>query len=169
MSKQTDAEAMWSSLRDALANVEEAIKKIVAAKAWKPLGFETFAEAWDARMGGVALANSIKPYVIYAMLDESLTLDDIASITGWGIDQVSRAAEDYKIGVPVEGATVVRQHVRRSPGEERSVHLLFEPDELFWLKEVAKSQGRNLRREARKAVIARFEEIEAQAQERRVS
>jgi len=164
-----DAEALWAAVRDTLANVEEAIKAVIAAKAWKPLGFETFAQAWDARMKGVTLANSVKPYVIYAMLDDHVPLDDIAGATGWGLDQVSRAAEDYRIGVPVDGATVVRQHFRKAPSERKTVHVTFESGEMFWLNEVAKRTGRSVHEEAKRAIIAHFEAMEVTLDERRAS
>lgn len=166
---QREAEAQWAELRSALTNVEQVIKNIIATKAWKPLGYETFGEAWDARMQGVALANNIKPYVIYAMLDEALTLEDITTSTGWGMDQVSRAAEDYHFGVPVDGATVVRQHVRRAPGERKMIHIPFEPDEYAWLHDFARRQGRDIAREARIAIVSHFEALEADAKVRRVS
>jgi hypothetical protein len=163
-----EAEALWASLRSALYNADNSIKHIIAEKAWRPLGYETFAQAWDERMAGIELANSIKPYVIYAMLDESLTLDDIAGMTGWGMDQVSRAAEDYRYGVPVAGATVVRRHVRQAPSGRTTMHIQFDPSEYEWLRDFAKRQGRDLAREARQAVIAHFKSLETRASTVRV-
>lgn len=154
------ADALWDELRDAFANLENAIRLIVDTKAWLPLGYETFASAWSERMKGVALANSVKPYVIYAMLDEGLALEDVAEVTGFGIDQVGRAAEDYRIGVPVEGATVVRQHIRRAKGAQRAVRVEFETGDFHWLKDVSKRFGRDLNREAKLAIVAWFEAIE---------
>lgn len=154
------AESLWSSLREAFTNLEDAIRAIIDNKAWQPLGYDTFAGAWSERMEGVALANSVKPYVIYAMLDEGLALEDVAGATGFGMDQVQRAAEDYHIGVPVEGATVVRQHVRRAKGAQRAVRVEFETGDFHWLKEVSNRYGRDLNREAKLAIVAWFEAIE---------
>jgi hypothetical protein len=167
--QREEAEALWASLRDALTNLEEAIRAVIDAKAWRPLGCETLAEAWDARMNGVNLANSVKPYVIYAMLDEGLALEDVVRVTGWGADQVGRAAEDFHAGVPVDGATVVRQHTRRAPGERRTVHVTFESDEYLWLRDFARRQGRDIARESRLAIVAHFEALEAEAEKRRAS
>lgn len=173
MSKETltveQASALWDSLRDAFTNLHDAIRRTIEAKAWRPLGYETFTQAWDDRMKGMPLANAVKPYVIYAMLDEGQSIEDITGATNWGADQVGRAAEDYRYGIPPEGATVVRRHFRRAPGAPSRVHIEFPAHEYERIAGIATAQGRDVAAEARAAVLAHFERLEQHPRTRRAS
>lgn len=154
-----EAEGLWASVVDAFSNLEESIQRLIEAEAWIPLGYPTFAEAWDAKMKNVALANSVKPYVIYAMLAEGLAPDDIVRATGWSPDQVMQAVSDHGHGVPVEGATVVRAHLRQRPRPRGSIHVEFDHEDYVWIKSVAKEVGIDLQDEVRGVVISHFRSL----------
>lgn len=160
-------EELWSSLRTLFGDVRHAIERIIQTKAWRPLGYDTFVAAWDDRMKGVGLANAVKPYVIYAMLDEGLALEDVVRATGWEAEQVHRGALDHAAGVPVEGATVVRTHYRGPKTRAKMVHVEFASDEYFWLREITKAQARDLTAESKAAVIAHFKHLETHPRARR--
>lgn len=72
--KQKEAEALWVSLRSALVNAEAAIVEIIKTRAWEPLGYDTFAQAWNDRMRGVKLAAACNTHIVYALLDEARPL-----------------------------------------------------------------------------------------------
>jgi hypothetical protein len=154
---EKDAEDLWTAVRQGLVNVENAIRDVIRARAWEPLGYRTFSEAWADRMTGVALANSVKPYVIYAMLDEGLEAEDVAESTGWGLDQVETAARDHSAGVPPEAATVVRRHLRRLPYLPRHVvHVDLSHEDYVAFKKTCRDHGLDFKVEAERAIVEHF-------------
>ena len=46
------------------------IQEIIEAEAWKALGFDTLAEAWEALVGDITLPAEVRPLVVYQLLDE---------------------------------------------------------------------------------------------------
>lgn len=70
ISKQ-EAEALWARLNEALVNVETVIRDILAAKAWEPLGYSTFGEAWLTYYpDGTSLAGQLRTDVLYQLFAE---------------------------------------------------------------------------------------------------
>lgn len=138
MSKQlTKAQAlrMWTDLRGHFVNAETAIAEIIATKAWEPLGFASFAEAWADRMQGVPLAtDSIRAHVVYAMFE--VGLDDAAVLAATGIGSqvgprsVAALRRQRSAGVPAGMAsTRVRSHMRCKPSQPHIVHVSLQPSE----------------------------------------
>ena len=80
--KKSEAVALWDSLRDNFLNATTNIKAIIAAKAWEPLGYNSFAQAWREEMSGIPLAGEIRVHVVYQLLEESVPLQDIADMVG---------------------------------------------------------------------------------------
>ena len=46
-----EAKRLFGRLRGALLNLDSLLSEIVEAKAWEPLGYTSFAEAWAAEIG----------------------------------------------------------------------------------------------------------------------
>lgn len=68
------AEKLWADIRTDLANAERNIIKAIKAKAWEPLGYESFAACWNDRLQGIRLASDVlKVHVVYALFE---TTDD---------------------------------------------------------------------------------------------
>jgi hypothetical protein len=159
MSKR-DAEILWAAIRAALTNTEAAILAVIASEAWKPLGFGTFAEAWDARMRGVSLSNTVKAHVIYVMLTEPVSMETIASLTNVDLAKVQHLAEQQRFGIPPEAATVVHQHLRKSPGKRLAIRVVYTESEMLYAREVARRSGKDLREVSKTATLAALRDLE---------
>ena len=59
---------LWDSLRENLLATEETLKQIIEYKAWEPLGYAAFHEAWADRMGEVQLSGAMEASVIFAKI-----------------------------------------------------------------------------------------------------
>ena len=147
MSARADKEAarkLWDDLRGHFANAEKSITKIIETKAWEPLGYASFAEAWADKMQGVPLAtDSIRAHVVYAMFECGLTDKAVMEATGIGSQVGPRTIEGLRrqraAGVPPEMATTrVRAHLRCSPSAPHIVHVSLGPDEYDEFRALAK-------------------------------
>lgn len=91
------ASALWADLRGSFINAEKRIVEIIELKAWEPLGFESFAEAWASKMHGIRLATEeVRAHVVYADVERNL-LPAAAGLGGAGFP----APES---GIPAPGA-----------------------------------------------------------------
>lgn len=141
------AEALWSSLRDAFANAEKVIIEIISSKAWEPLGYKSFAEAWTDRMAGVPLATDVvRAHVVYALFDNGL--DEVEAVQTLGIGSrvgvsaAKRLKEQHEAGVPPSMAsTRVRSHLRNRPSAPRTIHVPLSADEYAEFRDLALSRG----------------------------
>ena len=139
------ASELWDSLREALVNAEDSIKKIIAAKAWEPLGYDTFLDAWADRMQGVRLAtNGMAAHVVYQMLSEGASDADIATaVTGVGGVTVRTLREKKGRGIPPENVNMhpVRRHERRNPAPPSVLKVELTAEEIGRYKALARVQG----------------------------
>ena len=139
--------AMWNDLRGHFVNAEKAIAAIIDAKAWEPLGFASFAEAWADRMQGVPLAtDSIRAHVVYAMFESGLDNAGVLAATGLGSQVGPRSIETLRrqkdAGVPAGMAsTRVRGHFRSNPCRPRIVHVQLQPAEYDRFRAISKESG----------------------------
>lgn len=137
---------MWDELRGHLVNAEKCIAKIIDAKAWEPLGYTSFAEAWAARMQGVPLATDVmRAHVVYAMFDAGLDDAEVLDATGIGSQvgprSVAALRRQKAAGVPPElASTRVKAHYRKKPGAPRTVHVELTEREYAAFREYAESQ-----------------------------
>lgn len=170
-----EAEALWSSLHDYLADAEKIIVKIVQTEAWKPLGYATLSEAWEDRLKGVRLATAMsKAHVVYTMLAEDKGLEEVVELLGISESVVKAIAESKAKGVPPElartqarpDATRVRTHERSKPGAACTVHIKFDYEDYLNLKDTAEALSVDLEHEARTAVKAHFARLRRHAKER---
>lgn len=166
---QRQAEQLWSELRDLFVNAEQAIVKIIESKAWEPLGYDTFAQAWAGRMSGVRLAASCTAHVVYALLAEGIAEGDAATLVGMPPPVATRLRQQRDNGVPASSAslraprgapvshTVVKQYERsKTSSEPRLLHLELEPGELADLKALCDARGLDLKAEALRAIRKHF-------------
>lgn len=158
------AESLWADLREAFVNAEVTLVKIIEARAWEPLGYGSFPEAWAGRMGGVRLASeAVRCHVVYALLSEGQTDEQIVSTLGGqvGDQAISRLREQRDMGVPAGLATTrVRSHERSRPSPPETLHVRLTPAELADFKALADALGRDMRDEAAMAIRAHFRRLE---------
>ena len=113
----TQASALWDELRSALANFERVLTQIVETRAWEPLGYANFAEAWQDRMRGTRLATAqAAATVVYGLLDAGVPKERIPDVLGPGSNvgpaKVAVIARQRDNGVP---ASIATDRDRRAP------------------------------------------------------
>ncbi|WP_072689345.1 hypothetical protein [Rhodococcus marinonascens] len=161
----TQAAAMWSDLRGHFVNAERKIIEIIEARAWEPLGFESFAEAWASKMAGVRLAtDEVRAHVVYAMFDGGMDDEQINANLGVGSGvsdrQVKVLRRQRSNGVPVSlASTVVRSHYRRRPSEPRTIRVELHSAEYARYVAIAKDLERDVADIATEAVRLAFGEL----------
>ncbi|MFY2788497.1 hypothetical protein [Rhodococcus sp. MALMAid1271] len=162
---EVQASKLWSDLRGHFVNAEKKIIEIIELKAWEPLGFESFAEAWASKMAGVRLAtDEVRAHVVYAMFDGGMSDTEINDQLGVGSGvtdrQVKMLRRQKSNGVPPSCATTrVRSHLRKSPSTPRTIHVQFGSDEYLQFRDLAKSAGRDVEDIAAEAIRGAFEAL----------
>ena len=161
---KAQAEALWDSLRDAFANVEARIIEVIETRAWIPLGYATFPEAWNDRMKGFRLATEgLKAHVVYAMFADGQSDEEIITALGGqvGDQAVARLREQRVMGVPAGVATTrVRSHDRALPGEAEKLHVTLTHGEITYYKDLCDALGLDRNDEAATAIRAHFRRLE---------
>lgn len=175
---EAEASALWTDLRSALVNFDQALTRIIETRAWEPLGYQTFAQAWADRMRGTRLGTaSMAAHVVYALIESGMGREDallvLGPASGIGPTRFDVLARQYEAGVPADIATIapprggsmVRQHYRDAPSEPSTVHVPLTPSEYAHFKALAEGRGLDLATEGAKALRAHFRRLERAAVE----
>ena len=150
---------MWGSLRDHFANAADAIMAIIEARAWEPLGYSSFSQAWNAEMRDVTLAQEIRAHVVYQLLEESVPVRDVADMVGGvGPTLAESFARQKNNGVPA-GCAVVSEHLRRRPKQAGTLHVRVGATMLHEYRRIAALQGDTVEEIAREAIRERFAQL----------
>ena len=112
------AEALWDDLRSALELSEEKIAESVKARAWEPLGYESFADCWADRLSGLRLYGEIRAVVVFQMFDEGASESTVReAVSGVGPVESKRLKQAHTKKMSPKSAAVfstVRQHTRKA-------------------------------------------------------
>ena len=112
---------LWDSLRENLLATEETLKQIIEYRAWEPLGYAAFHEAWADRMGEVQLSGAMEASVIFAMFDSGATPADAAlSVKGVGPKRAKAYHQAHGVGMSPADAEAHASRMMRvnmKPGE----------------------------------------------------
>lgn len=160
------AEALWSELRNALSRFDQVLAEIIRTRAWEPLGYDTFAQAWADRMRGIRLGTAaMAAHVVYALIEDGLDREEalltLGPASGVNVRRFDALARQKAAGVPAGLATtVVREHYRDAPREPHVVHVPLTPDEYRHFRAVADRRGMDFQQEATKALRAHFRRLE---------
>lgn len=158
---QKAAENLWAELRSAFVNAEQAIISIIESKAWEPLGYDTFTQAWNDRMRGVRLAALCTPHIVYRMFDDGAVDDAIAEAINSSAANVAFMRRQQGNGVPPQMAsTRVRAHDRGAPRSPFVLSLWLTSEEYADAKAMCEAKGVDMKEEALKAVRAHFAKLE---------
>lgn len=116
MNKRT-AQRLWDQLKQHLVNAERVLQEIIAERAWESMGYDSFAEAWDAQdMDEITFAPELRPHVVYEMYAEGRTVADVAkSVKGIGPERAKSLARQRMSGVPASKASLSRKPVSVRP------------------------------------------------------
>ena len=83
------------------------IEDIIETRAWEPLGYSSFSEAWPAEMADITLPAELRAHVVYQMLADGTSVDDIAcAVKGVGRDRVESLKRQRLSGVPPGDASL---------------------------------------------------------------
>lgn len=173
-----EAETLWASLQEAFSNVEKAIQEIIATRAWEPLGYATFAEAWEDRMKGFRLTTTIlQATVVYRLLDEQRSVEEVPELLGLGagvgLSTAQALARQREHGVPVglastrgtrfsvPGVTTVRKHERSIPSAPHVIHVELPEGEYANYRALCEARGLDLTTEAANAIRTHFRRLES--------
>lgn len=99
-------EQLWQDLRKGMFAMQQTITTIIAEKAWEPLGYDSFTEAWSARLADVTLGSELRAHVVFQMFREGSTPEEVAAaMKGVGRDSADAFKSQMENGVPAELAT----------------------------------------------------------------
>lgn len=156
------AVALWQQLQQHFVNAASVIEEIIERRAWEPMGYESFTEAWHAQMGTVTLALEVRPHVVYQMVTEGYDYDAIAEmVKGVGRDRVESLDRQRRNGVPARDASmsVVREHMRKQASVAGTLHIPVGPIALQRYKQIAAKRELTVEQIAAEAVAQRFQEL----------
>lgn len=130
MSRKDNAEQLVQQLRQGLIATQDALEKIIQQQAWKDLGYETFLELWEDRLGDVKLTGVMRATVVYALFDEGATEIEVATrVQGVGGSTVNALRQAHNHGLTPKQAEIhshrvhVRSHPRKLPTKRNGVYL----------------------------------------------
>lgn len=142
-----EARDLWQNLRDALSNTEKAIQRIIETKAWEPLGYDSFVQAWKAENNGSFLATELRAPVVLAMFEEGASDDEVRNSLGSGsgvskgtVGEIRRQDEN---GVPA-GEINVREHSRRETPAYVNLSVSLPKETLRYYHDLARAQNKEL-------------------------
>lgn len=156
------AEKLWARLESGLLDVQNTIIAIIDARAWEPLGYESFSKAWiDKIMPRVTISAELRPHVVYQMFEEGLTTDQVAdAVKGVTPEAAKSLGRQRKNGVSADKATtIVRQHRRKKPGGWGFLHLKVDAETLKNWHQIAKANDTTAKDFALEVVTAAFDEL----------
>lgn len=150
---------LWELLRQHFQNAQRVVEEIIELRAWEPLGYESFSEAWNAQMRDITLATEVRPHVAYQLFAEGLSVDEVArSIKGLGEVSAESLKRQRNNGVPADMA-LVREHLRQSPRRHSVIHLDIGADMLERYQKIAARLDSTVNEIALQAVKERFAEL----------
>ena len=110
------AENLWEALRSGFLGTEKTIVEIIKARAWEPLGYETFTDAWVKEVADISIANELLPHVVYQMFAEGLTVDEVAeTVKGIGADRAESLDRQRRHGIPAHAASMYEVRPSHAP------------------------------------------------------
>lgn len=76
---ESEARELATAIKSSLVDLEQNLRYFHSVQGWLPLGYDSFTTWWDNEMGELPIANSIRNWAIYAMIDENTTGNRVRS------------------------------------------------------------------------------------------
>lgn len=120
----TYKERLWLNAQSNLLDFNKTLIEIIEQEAWTPT-YDTFTDAYAAKLGNISFARELLPHIMYAMFNEGATVEQVVdAVKGVGADVAERVKNQKDTGVPADKASVtVRKHKRKLPGPWRWLRL----------------------------------------------
>lgn len=156
---KTEAAELWVSLRASFTVTTATIARIVETKAWEPLGYSSFREAWTEEVGlDEAMSPAVVDMVAVRFALEGAPDEEILSVKGVGPSKLRAVKVAARVGLD---KPVLRRATQAAlPGPTRRVSVDFRPEERERFVALSEATGSTLQREADKAIRAWFDRIE---------
>ncbi len=124
-----EAQALWNRLRAGFLGVERDIKKIVETRAWEPLGYISFAEAWGAELHGVKFTGAMQAAVVLSLYDSGATAAEVAgAVAGVGAVSAQHYQKAHVVGLnPVDAY----DHISAMNSAKREPAITLKDDEVW--------------------------------------
>lgn len=164
--RKAEAERLFEELRTAIITTERTIRSIIEKRAWEPLGYGTFAEAWIETVGAEhPLAGRWGELVLAKMVEDGVPEDILLSIKGVGPRSVAAAREVVlsagRAGV-VNAKPISRRGTRAElPSRPYRITVEFTQAEREHFERLSSARGSSLAREAEAAIRNWFSVIQA--------
>ena len=157
MLSKMEAQQLWDNLRGSLLETEKNIRAIINTRAWEPLGYETFAEAWRDNLSDIELSTELRAVVVFAMFDDGASKSDVAkSVAGVGPTTVTALADAHRKGFDAADAAYLSFRKRRTPTPKNSpktIAITLSAEEHAALKASADAQGIPVKAAARTMIL----------------
>lgn len=129
-SRKDNADQLVQQLRQGLIATQDALEKIIQQQVWKDLGYDTFVELWEDRLGDIEVTGVMRASVVYAMFNDGATEVEVATtVNGVGAKTVASLKQAHVGGLTVKQAEVharriqVRLHHRKLPTKRNGIYL----------------------------------------------
>lgn len=110
-------------IRDSFVGIEKYLVEFIKGQGWVSMGFVGFNQWWDANLSDITVAQEIRPQVIYQLIDEGLTADQVAAaVKGASTEMVENLKRQKDNGVPPELAST---RVRHKPNRDDPYTTMF--------------------------------------------
>lgn len=157
----TKAEAgeLWIKLRDSWATTSKTIKEIINTRAWEPLGYVSFFEAWREEVGlDAELDRSVAMVIAVQFAVEGVGDAQILALPGVGPRTLPAVRTAAKVGL--DKPVIRRASTAELPSVARRITVDFEPEERARFAHLAERNGTSLVQESEKAIRAWFDRME---------
>lgn len=160
-----DAEALLSSIRSGIANVERDLRLFIEGQGWKALGYSTFGACWADRLDGLRLTTTALTASVVATLYRetgSIEATQVALRGSAGImpNTVAHIAHQVDVGVPTK-AISVRRHDRAPATPSAALRVQFgDPEDLIQVRAIFEAHQLKLEVEALRLIKAEARRLE---------
>ena len=157
MLSHDEAQKLWDNLRSSLLETEKNIRAIINTRAWEPLGYDSFAEAWRDNLSDIELSTELRAVVVFAMFDDGASKSDVAkSVAGVGPTTVTALSNYHSKGFDAADAAYLSFRKRPTPAPKNSpktIAITLSAEEHAALKASADAQGIPVKDAARTMVL----------------
>ena len=154
------AEKLWDRLASSMLDAQNTIVAIIEAKAWEPLGYESFEKAWVDKMSGFTISVEVQPTVVYQLLSEGLSVDQVAAaVKGVGTEIAETLKRQRDNGVPAELASRRSKRNGGTPRPRTTIFVHVGEVKLAEYEALAEARGIKVEDVSRDAIAAAFREM----------
>lgn len=156
---KAEAGELWIKLRDSWAVTSKTIREIIRTRAWEPLSYSSFFEAWRNEVGlDAELDRSVAMVIAVQFAVEGVEDAQILKLPGVGPRTLPAVKTAAKVG---DDKPVIRRSTTADlPSIARRITVDFEPEERARFAHLAERNGTSLVQESEKAIRAWFDRIE---------